>query len=355
MSRRWYLQRIAAPVVNKGGGVVLMPPRLLFKPATLPPGSATGTDTGAIAWARERAADRDGAARSSNGDLRGQSMNSDFGGPMPARSAPRDRLAAEREAQIAASAPAESLQVGVMQIDRPDYPVDTSKLSLSAHGIGPKDQTGAIDLMKPSPNQSAATGQPISQSRFQSTAEIAHGGTSPQLAPEPRKLQAASREGTTAPGPSAVLSSGSRAAGGDSAKQPAGSRELETPSHDLINARAASPRKAAAPHDSRLETGVPGPPWRDAGPAVKEPARRGSIQLIPPPIVPQIGSKRRAANQTGETGAGVHIGSLEIHVVAPSTPTPPSSPQAWSVLRPQAKPGAVRLARGFRSFGLVQS
>ena len=353
MSRRSYLQRMTARVVNKGEGAVLTPPRLLFRPAALPPDRAIAPSTEALAEDHQAAGatDRGGAARSSPADLRGQSMNSGLRDPMTG-GASQDNLAAEGKAQIAAPAPDGSAQAGSLQIGRLEPPVHTSKLGIPAHEIAPKDLSGAIALTKPSPDQSVATGQPVSQGRFQWTAETAHHGTTAQPVPGPSKLQAATPEGTTPAGPSAVLSSSSRAARRNSAEPPKGSGELETRSHDLISARAASPRKAIALHNSRLGTGMTGPPWHDAGPAVKEPAQRESIQLIPPPVVHQIGSNGRAANQIGETGAGVHIGSLEVHIVAPPAPAPPLPPQERPV--PRVKPAAVRLARGFRSFGLAQ-
>jgi hypothetical protein len=148
-----------------------------------------------------------------------------------------------------------------------------------------------------------------------------------------------------------VLSSSSRAAGRDSAKQATGSGELETLGQDLKSARTADLQIASAPHESSLGGRMTGPTQR-ATPAVNEPPQKESIRLIPPAIVHQIGSNGRAAKQMRETGAGVHIGSLEIHVAPPPTPPPPSPLQAWSV--PPVKPATVRLARGFRLFGLVQ-
>jgi hypothetical protein len=120
-----------------------------------------------------------------------------------------------------------------------------------------------------------------------------------------------------------------------------------------MNPRAASPQKAAVSHESSLGTGVTGPLWH-AAPAENEPAGKESIRLLPPRIVHQIVGNVRAPNKIGDTGAGLHIGSLEVHIVAPPAPAPPSPPQAWSVPHPRVKPATVRLARGFRSFGLVQ-
>jgi hypothetical protein len=142
-----------------------------------------------------------------------------------------------------------------------------------------------------------------------------------------------------------VLASNSRAAERGSVKQATRSGKLETLGQDLKGARAIDLREASAPRESGLGAGMTGH-TQHATPAVNEPARKESIRLIPPPIVHQTDSNGRAANQFRETSAGLHIGSLEIHVV------PPPPLQARSL--PPAKSAAVRLARGFRSFGLVQ-
>ena len=94
MSRRSYLQRIAAPRVNKGEGAVLVPPKLLFRPTAMPPDSATGAGAGALGGGQEAAGARDrcGAARSSIPDLRAQDINSGLAGPVPASTRPPTRV-----------------------------------------------------------------------------------------------------------------------------------------------------------------------------------------------------------------------------------------------------------------------
>lgn len=74
-----------------------------------------------------------------------------------------------------------------------------------------------------------------------------------------------------------------------------------------------------------------------------EPIAPARVELAPPPATPLRGESAAASS------GGVHIGHLEVRIV------PPPPPQARPpIRRATPRPSPVRLARGFRSFGLAQ-
>jgi hypothetical protein len=133
-------------------------------------------------------------------------------------------------------------------------------------------------------------------------------------------------------------------------------------------ARAASPAVALEPTPIWRALPPPGNPHgfdppdlpsssEPAAPAVaaeNTAAREERIRLMPPPAIhgPLAGGGVGAAK--AGTEGGVHIGSLEVHVMTPpvaAAPPPPPVPLPGTRSGRAASP----LARGFPAFGLVQS
>jgi hypothetical protein len=129
--------------------------------------------------------------------------------------------------------------------------------------------------------------------------------------------------------------------------------------HPTVELQPTPARRALRPTDDRQGFDQPrlpasGEPTRHTA-AAEIAAREERIQLMSPIIRTLPGASHATATRAGAEG-GVHIGSLEVHVMAlpisaiPTAPPPPTPPAG-----PQGGRAAAPLARGFPAFGLVQS
>jgi hypothetical protein len=149
--------------------------------------------------------------------------------------------------------------------------------------------------------------------------------------------------------------------------------------------RSSSPRVDVKPYaSSRVEAAqivepvgsVPAPSFArnemtrrtaDAAPPARATTPTHATSIVPPPRTrlepPNLALRprqnQRPLHQTNEPVGGVHIGSLEVRIIAPPpTPAPGLGPRPPAIHPPrhpvQSTHGVQPLARGFGSFGLVQ-
>jgi hypothetical protein len=123
---------------------------------------------------------------------------------------------------------------------------------------------------------------------------------------------------------------------------------------------ASVPAPSFASNEMTRRTADAAPPPRTATAASATLASLAlRAPLEPPKLALQPKQNQRPSHQTNEPAGGVHIGSLEVRIIAPPPPPvpllgprPPAiHPPRYSV---QSMHGVQPLARGFGSFGLVQ-
>jgi hypothetical protein len=128
--------------------------------------------------------------------------------------------------------------------------------------------------------------------------------------------------------------------------------------HSAVVLHPTPARRTALSSDShgfdRPNLSAPGEPASRTASTENSAAREERIQLMPPVIRTLPGAGNRTATASAVEG-GVHIGSLEVHVGAPPAPTGPAAPPAATRAAAPVSRAAGPLARGFATFGLVQS
>jgi len=325
MKRPSYLRQVTPRALTGAGMAALAPPRLLFRPAIV---------AGLIEISAPAARERMGASRpaaprqapppqratgeeaSIAAPLRVPASELDPGAPRPPRAAPRAtqaRMEPRLPTFIVAQAPPPALSQAAVQV-RPDVPGQPDV----------REQPVAPGLPPP-PAALAASAQPL----------VTRGGA-----------------GATPPAP-AVASQTKAATAGTPAslEQIATAAQIVSPSPVATGpAPAGAPRPAERPAETsvsqrpakRAETLTP-PPVS----APQRPAKRAQT-LMPPPVSAPPRPQREPA------GGGLHIGTLEVRVVAPqivAAAVRPAARQAGRI----AAPSRGQIARGFGVFGLGQS
>ncbi len=136
-------------------------------------------------------------------------------------------------------------------------------------------------------------------------------------------------------------------------RRPPGPSAPGRPRDDAVAGARPAPRAPSA--------GAPQPTSEPERPR-RSPQAAAGAPTAPPAIMPQPPAPRPSAKPgpSGPTG-GVHIGTLEVRVVAPAAPAraapPPAGRPRFAARAPAPRQtwGSTRLSRGFAVFGLGQS
>jgi hypothetical protein len=333
MKRLSYLQQVAPqpPATRRGGFVLLSPPRLVFRPSATAPdfvvleGRPVASAAGPLRPIEQPAP----RAASSAGPMP-HAGSSTVGVARPSRQAEQSDLARP------------------VRQPTPPATIPVRPRQDAARGLAPGDAgSGEVGRAVPEPRQPSL---PVATRR-------ASEQVSPAGGPVPR-IAAPAAEAIRQPSAPVVATRRDIEAMSGSPQAQVVERARTMP--PLLNPSHAEPGTPQAVHRAFSGTlsapppDVPNPP---AAPRHDRVTPKAALPVVTPPPAPPRPPMPPSARE--RVASGLHIGTLEVRVVAPSTPPvsattmPRTAPRQGAV---RATPGRTdRIARGFGVFGLGQS